>query len=86
MDIGTFRGITTLLVLFCFLGIVFWAYSKRRKRDFDEAKNLPFADEDDESMSGQASGAPMSESRQAESVRAESGKAEPGKDRGDNNS
>ncbi|GAB2791594.1 CcoQ/FixQ family Cbb3-type cytochrome c oxidase assembly chaperone [Halomonas shantousis] len=46
MDIGTFRGITTLLILIAFLGVVFWAYSKRRKRDFDEAKNLPFADED----------------------------------------
>ncbi|SHE57224.1 cytochrome c oxidase cbb3-type subunit 4 [Modicisalibacter ilicicola DSM 19980] len=46
MDIGTFRGITTLLIMIAFLGIVFWAYSKRRKKDFDEAKNLPFADED----------------------------------------
>lgn len=47
MDIGTFRGITTLLIMIAFLGVVFWAYSKRRKKDFDEAKNLPFADEDD---------------------------------------
>nr|WP_298416231.1 cbb3-type cytochrome c oxidase subunit 3 [uncultured Halomonas sp.] len=48
MDIGTFRGITTLLVMIAFLGVVFWAYSKRRRQDFDEAKNLPFADEDDQ--------------------------------------
>nr|WP_299243247.1 cbb3-type cytochrome c oxidase subunit 3 [uncultured Halomonas sp.] len=48
MDIGTFRGITALLVMIAFLGVVFWAYSKRRKQDFDEAKNLPFADEDDQ--------------------------------------
>ncbi|MEC9482213.1 MAG: cbb3-type cytochrome c oxidase subunit 3 [Halomonas sp.] len=47
MDIGTFRGITTLLVMIAFLGVVFWAYSKRRKKDFDEASQLPFADEDD---------------------------------------
>lgn len=47
MDIGTFRGITTLLILIAFLGIVLWAYSRRRKKDFDEAKNLPFADEED---------------------------------------
>lgn len=47
MDIGTFRGITTLLIMVAFLGVVFWAYSKRRKKDFDEAKNLPFADEED---------------------------------------
>lgn len=49
MDIGTFRGITTLLILIAFLGVVFWAYSKRRRKDFDEAKNLPFADEDEPS-------------------------------------
>ncbi|MHB0776322.1 cbb3-type cytochrome oxidase subunit 3 [Halomonas sp. WWR20] len=46
MDIGTFRGITTLLILIAFLGVVWWAYSKRRKKDFDEASQLPFADED----------------------------------------
>ncbi|WP_227367597.1 cbb3-type cytochrome oxidase subunit 3 [Halomonas sp. M20] len=50
MDIGTFRGITALLVMIAFLGVVFWAYSKRRKQDFDEAKNLPFADEDDQKI------------------------------------
>lgn len=48
MDIGTFRGITTLLIMIAFLGVVFWAYSKRRKKDFDEASHLPFADEDAE--------------------------------------
>ncbi|MAX31450.1 cytochrome c oxidase cbb3-type subunit 4 [Onishia taeanensis] len=48
MDMGTFRGITTLLILIAFLGIVAWAYSKRRRKDFDEAANLPFADEQDE--------------------------------------
>ena len=46
MDLGTFRGITTLLIMIAFIGIVIWAYSKRRKKDFDEAKNLPFADEE----------------------------------------
>ncbi|MGC3871764.1 cbb3-type cytochrome oxidase subunit 3 [Halomonas sp. GXIMD04776] len=50
MDIGTFRGITTLLVMIAFLGVVYWAYSKRRKKDFDEAKNLPFADENDQTL------------------------------------
>ncbi|MFC3284642.1 cbb3-type cytochrome oxidase subunit 3 [Litchfieldella rifensis] len=47
MDMGTFRGITTLLIMIAFLGVVAWAYSKRRKRDFDEAANLPFADEEE---------------------------------------
>lgn len=46
MDMGTFRGITTLLILIAFIGVVAWAYSKHRKRDFDDAANLPFADDD----------------------------------------
>ena len=48
MDTGTFRGLITLILIFAFIGIFFWAYSKRRKPDFDEAANLPFADEDKE--------------------------------------
>lgn len=48
MDMGTFRGITTLMIMIAFIGVVIWAYSKRRKKDFDEAANLPFADEEEE--------------------------------------
>jgi len=40
------RGITTLLVMISFLGICFWAYSAKSKKRFDEAANLPFADDD----------------------------------------
>ncbi|ATJ81692.1 cbb3-type cytochrome oxidase subunit 3 [Halomonas beimenensis] len=47
MDIGTVRGIITGILIVAFLGLVWWAYSKRRKKDFDEAANLPFADEDE---------------------------------------
>lgn len=47
MDTGTFRGIITGLLIIAFLGLTFWAYSKRRKPDFDEAANLPFADEEE---------------------------------------
>ncbi|WP_136253618.1 cbb3-type cytochrome oxidase subunit 3 [Onishia niordana] len=50
MDMGTFRGITTLLILIAFIGIVVWAYSKRRRRDFDEAAHLPFADEQEDTQ------------------------------------
>ncbi len=45
MDIGTIRGLGTLLVFVAFVGLVIWAYSSKRKRSFDEAANLPFADE-----------------------------------------
>jgi cytochrome c oxidase cbb3-type subunit 4 len=40
------RTLFTVLVPLAFIAIVIWAYSKRRKKDFDEAANLPFADED----------------------------------------
>ena len=42
MDIGTVRGLVTLCLMLAFIGLVFWAYSKRRKADFDEMANLPF--------------------------------------------
>jgi cytochrome c oxidase cbb3-type subunit 4 len=42
MDIGTVRGLITLLLMLAFVGLVIWAYSKRRKADFDEMANLPF--------------------------------------------
>ncbi|MGM0833232.1 CcoQ/FixQ family Cbb3-type cytochrome c oxidase assembly chaperone [Halomonas qinghailakensis] len=48
MDTGTFRGLITLFLIVAFIGIFIWAYSKRRKPDFEEAANLPFADEDDD--------------------------------------
>ena len=46
MDINTVRGITTALALIAFIGVVIWAWSRRRKKDFDEAANLPSADDE----------------------------------------
>ena len=46
MDINTLRGLSTLFILLAFIGLVVWAYSSKRKKDFDEAANLPFADDD----------------------------------------
>ena len=40
------RSIVTLICMLTFIGIVVWAYSARRKFDFDEAAMLPFADEE----------------------------------------
>ena len=37
----------TVLTFLSFLGIVAWAYSKRRKTAFEEAANAPFALPDD---------------------------------------
>jgi cytochrome c oxidase cbb3-type subunit IV len=42
MGVGTLRGLVTLFVMLAFIGVVFWAFSRRRKADFDEMANLPF--------------------------------------------
>ena len=39
----------TVLLLLTFIGIVVWAYSGARKKDFDEAAQLPFDDDDEDS-------------------------------------
>jgi len=46
MDIIAVRSAMTVILFVLFLGIVFWAFSKKRKRAFDEAARLPF-DEDE---------------------------------------
>ena len=46
MDIGMIRGIGTAVVFIAFIGVVLWAYSSKRKQSFDEAANLPFADDE----------------------------------------
>ncbi len=47
MDINTVRGLLTLVLLILFLGIVVWAFSGRRKKDFDEAAQLPLEENKD---------------------------------------
>ena len=42
MDITALRVAVTVLSFVAFLGIVVWAWSRRRKRAFDQAANLPF--------------------------------------------
>jgi cytochrome c oxidase cbb3-type subunit 4 len=46
MDVTDIRGIATLLVMTSFLGVCFWAYSSKNKNRFNEAEQLPFADDD----------------------------------------
>ena len=46
MDINTIRSLVTVLSLVAFLGIVLWAWSAKRKPAFDEAAQLPFADDE----------------------------------------
>lgn len=37
----------TAALLVAFIGIVIWAYSSTRKKDFDEAARLPLDDDED---------------------------------------
>ena len=46
MDINDLRGLSTAFLLVAFIGLCVWAYSNKRKRSFEEAANLPFADEE----------------------------------------
>ncbi|WP_028025557.1 CcoQ/FixQ family Cbb3-type cytochrome c oxidase assembly chaperone [Enterovibrio calviensis] len=46
MEIVSFHSIWTLVIFVSFIGIVLWAYSSRRKTEFEDAANLVFADED----------------------------------------
>lgn len=43
MDQGIQQGIGTILAMIAFLSVCWWAFSKHKKKDFDEASQLPFA-------------------------------------------
>jgi cytochrome c oxidase cbb3-type subunit 4 len=45
MDLNTLRSIVTVVSFIAFLAIVFWAYSPRKTRAFEEAAALPFREE-----------------------------------------
>ena len=43
---GIIGSIVTVVFFVTFGGIVYWAWSDRRKEEFEEAANIPFADDD----------------------------------------
>ena len=45
MTFTLFQSLWTIVVMVTFLGIVFWAFSSKRKSRFDEAARLPFEDD-----------------------------------------
>jgi cytochrome c oxidase cbb3-type subunit 4 len=47
MEVGIVRIVIMIGFLVCFLCLFFWAFSKRTKARFDEAAQLPLADDDD---------------------------------------
>lgn len=46
VDLPTLRGIATVVLLIAFLGIVAWAWSSKRKTEFEEAANLPLGNDE----------------------------------------
>ena len=45
MDAGILHGLWTAAMIAIFAAVVAWAWSDRRKRDFEEAARLPLAGE-----------------------------------------
>ncbi|MDH3266981.1 MAG: cbb3-type cytochrome c oxidase subunit 3 [Gammaproteobacteria bacterium] len=53
MDINTVRGILTAVLLCAFIGLCIWAWSKRRKADFEAVAALPLEEDQYMTNSGQ---------------------------------
>jgi cytochrome c oxidase cbb3-type subunit 4 len=48
MDVDTLRSLVTVLAFTAFVGIVVWACSGSRRREFETASRLPFEGEPSE--------------------------------------
>ncbi|WP_346763761.1 cbb3-type cytochrome c oxidase subunit 3 [Wenzhouxiangella sp. XN24] len=46
MGEGTWHVVWTVLMMTAFIGIVAWAWSSRRRKDFEEAARLPLEEEE----------------------------------------
>ena len=42
MNLTLIQSLWTILVMVAFIGIVIWAWSGKRKQQFDDAANIPF--------------------------------------------
>ncbi|MCP4325196.1 MAG: cbb3-type cytochrome c oxidase subunit 3 [Psychromonas sp.] len=51
MDFATFNGLYTLFLIIIFVGLIFWAYSKKHKKSFDNIANSIFDEPEDSSTS-----------------------------------
>jgi len=45
VDVGTVRGLITAALFIAFIALVSWAWSKRRKADFDKLARLPLEED-----------------------------------------
>ncbi len=48
MDQGIIGSIFTVIVFIAFVGVVYWTFSSRNKTKFEEAANLVFDDDKDQ--------------------------------------
>jgi len=46
MNYGLIHSVWTVMMFALFIGIIVWAWSAKRKKQFDEAARLPLEDDD----------------------------------------
>lgn len=51
MNSGILSGIVTIVFIVVFIGIVWWAFSKRNRKDFEDAGRLPFEEDNAHTVS-----------------------------------
>ena len=44
---GTLRGLATVAALAAFVGVIWWAWSGRQKRKFEDAARMPLEEDHD---------------------------------------
>jgi cytochrome c oxidase cbb3-type subunit 4 len=65
MTLGDLQSIITLIAFVAFIGIVWWAFSKRQRAAFSEAERIPLDDDAPYRPSGTAQVPDESGSREA---------------------
>jgi len=56
MDAGIWRGLFTVFMFAAFVLIFFWAWSSRRKSEFEEMAGLPLENDEFVSVEGKTAG------------------------------
>jgi cytochrome c oxidase cbb3-type subunit 4 len=67
VDINDLRSIFTVLAVITFAGIVWWAYSDRRKESYEEAAMLALDDDTPVGMSGTSGATQVTENQERKS-------------------
>ena len=75
MILEDLRGFATLLCMIAFAAVVYWAYAPSRRKYFDEAADIPFAEEKDDARPS-APGMNVAGNRAADSSASDSNAAD----------